>query len=183
VLTPSASLEDGATFGWTVDILGNTIAVGAPRARAANVGQGPGDAFIYERASGGAWGMKQAFRATVPRASDWYGYVVKLTGTTLLIGSPGDASGSNGLMGDPKNDAVLDSGAMYMYGRARDEWVSTSFIKASNPDTPDYFGSAIAVYGDTVVSTSPSESGDAPGVDGNQTSNTLTYAGAAYVFR
>jgi hypothetical protein len=182
-LSPPASLEDGATFGWTVDVLGSTIAVGAPRARASNMGQSPGDAFVYERAGAGAWSMTQPFRSPAPRASDWYGYVVKLSAaSTLLVASVGDASGTAGLMGDPKNDAAIDSGAIFMYARQRDEWLNTTFIKASNPGNPDYFGSAIATYGDTLVTTSPGEASDAAGVNGNQASDAAPSAGAAYVF-
>lgn len=182
-LAPPASLEDGATFGWTVDVSGSTIAAGAPRARSGNVGQAPGDAFVYERASGGAWGMTQAFRAPRPRASDWYGYVVELASpTTLLIASVGDASGASGVMADPNSDAAVDSGAILMYGRHGNEWLQTTFIKASNPDKPDYFGSALSVYGDTLVTTSPGEASDAAGVNSDQASNAAPFAGAAYVF-
>jgi hypothetical protein len=128
--------------------------------------------------------MAYPFRAPVPRASDWYGYVVKLSAaSTLLIASVGDASGAEGLSGTPSNDAAANSGAIFMYGRHRDEWLNTTYIKASNPGTPDYFGSAIGVYGDTIVSTSPGEASDAPGVNGNQASNATPSAGAAYVFR
>jgi len=183
-LTPPASLESGATFGWTVDIAGNTIAVGAPRARTGNVGQAPGDAFVYERASGGAWSMSRAFRAPAPRASDWFGYVVKLSSpTTLLVSSVGDASGAAGLAGDPHNDALVDSGAVLMYGRHGNEWLQTTFIKASNPDKPDYFGCALALHADTLVITSPGEASDAAGINSNQGSNAAPFAGAAYVFR
>lgn len=183
-LAPPASLEIGATFGWTVDIAGDTVAVGAPRARTTNVGQSPGDAFVYERTGSGAWRMMQAFRAPSPRASDWYGYVVKLLSpSSLLVASVGDASGATGLSGDPHDDSVVDSGAIMMYGRDGDEWILTTFIKPSNPDTPDYFGSAFAVHGDTLVSTSPGEASDAPGVNSNQASNAAPGAGAAYVFR
>lgn len=183
-LTPPASLENGATFGWTVDVAGDTIAVGAPRARTDNVGQAPGDAFVYERTSGGAWSVTRALQALAPRASDWFGYVVKLASpSTLFVASVGDASGAAGLMGDPNNDAVPDSGAIQMYARDGNEWLNTTFIKASNPDKPDYFGSAIAVHGDTLVATSTGEASDAAGVNSSQASNAEPFAGAAYVFR
>jgi hypothetical protein len=182
-LPPPVSLEKGATFGWSVAVSGSTIAVSAPRARSDNVGQGPGEVFTYERANGGAWRMQQSFRAPVPRASDWYGYAVRLSAATLLITSPGDASGSAGLLGNPQNDALLDSGALFMYGHDGNEWVNTTFIKASNPDSLDYFGTALAVHEDTFVSTSPNEASDAAGVGGDQSSNALPLAGAAYVFR
>jgi hypothetical protein len=184
-LQPSASLEDGATFGWTVAVAGDAIAVGAPRARATNEGQGPGDAYVYERAAaGGMWQLAKAFQAEVPRKSDWYGYSVKLSTTTLLVGSPGDASSSSGLLGDPNNDDAIESGATFMYGRdSNKSWLLTGYIKASNPDSPDGFGGVVALYGDTVVSTSSGEGSNATGVNGDQANNALMRAGAVYVFR
>jgi hypothetical protein len=183
-LEPAASLENGATFGWAVAIAGNSIAVGAPRARASNVGQAPGDAYVYERAAvGGSWTMLQALRATVPRASDWYGYALKISATALVIGSPGDASSSTGFSGDPKLDNAVESGALFMYGRNKDQWLPTAYIKTSNPENPDDFGGAVAMHGDTIVSSGTGEASDASGVDGNQASNALSRSGAAYVFR
>ncbi|HTU59063.1 MAG TPA: hypothetical protein VMF89_11530, partial [Polyangiales bacterium] len=186
-LEAPASLEDGATFGWCVDLAGNAIAVGAPRARGADEGQGPGEAFVYERAapsgSGTTWTLKQSLRAPVPRASDWFGWQMELTASLLLLSAPGDASSSLGLMGDPKLDGAPNSGAIYMYGRNNDQWVETGFIKSSNSNTPDYFGWAIAMQGDTIVSAATGEASDATGVQGNQASNALQGAGAAYIFR
>jgi hypothetical protein len=99
-----------------------------------------------------------------------------------LVASVGDASGASGVMADPNSDAAVDSGAILMYGRHGNEWLQTTFIKASNPDKPDYFGSAMSVYGDTLVTTSPGEASDAAGVNSNQASNAAPFAGAAYVF-
>jgi hypothetical protein len=192
-LVAPASLEDGATFGWCVDLAGNAVAVGAPRARGADEGQGPGEAFIYERAAPSGtspasttattWTLKQSFRATVPRASDWFGWQMELTESLLLLSAPGDASSSLGLMGDPNLDSAPKSGAIYLYGRNNDQWVGTGFIKSSNSNTPDYFGWAIAMQGDTIVASATGEASDATGVQGNQASNALESAGAAYVFR
>ena len=183
-LEAPASLEDGATFGWRVDIAGNTVAVGAPRARGADEGQGPGEAFIYERAApSGTWALTQSLRAVVPRASDWFGWSVQLTESLLLVSVLGDASSSRGLMGDPNLDDAPNSGALYMYGRNKDQWVMSGLIKSTNSETQDSFGWGIALHGDTIVSSAPGEASDATGVQGDQASNALPSAGAAYIFR
>jgi hypothetical protein len=185
-LDPLASLENGATFGWSVGIAGNTIAVGAPRARGTDEGQRPGEAVIYQRATTGAtWTMTQSISAIVPRTSDLFAWNLKLAESILLIGSPGDASSSPGLMADPTLDdgRSSGSGAMYMYGRNKDQWVVTAYIKSSNSGASDSFGNQMAIHGDTIVSTASGEASDASGVQGNQASNALNHAGAAYVFR
>jgi hypothetical protein len=178
------SLEDGATFGWAVAVAGNSLVIGAPRARSSNVGQAPGDAYVYERvAAGGAWNLAQSMRAAVPRASDWFGWAVKISEQTLLIGAPGDCSGSSGLMGDPKLDDAVESGAIFMYGRNKGQWISTAYIKSAYPETPDDFGGCLAMQGETILASGTGEASNASGVGGDQTNNSLQRAGAAYVFR
>jgi hypothetical protein len=184
MLEPAASLEDGATYGWSVDIANGTIAIAAPRARATDEGQSPGEAFIYDRAAnGGMWMLTQSLKAPVPRTSDWFAWGLQLTASTLVVGSPGDASSSLGLMGDLHLDNARDTGAVFTYGRNKDQWLLTGFVKPSNGEPPDYFGSAVAIHGELIASTSPGEASDATGVQGNQASNSLDHAGAAYVFR
>jgi len=56
------------------------------------------------------------------------------------------------------------------------------YLKASNPDIADSFGSAVAISGDTVVVGAPRESSDATGVDGDQDNDDADSSGAAYVF-
>ena len=127
--------------------------------------------------------MQQDLQAAVPRVSDWYGWAVKLSATVLAVGSPGDNSGSKGLMGDPNNEAAKESGAVSLYARAADEWLPTTFIKASNPGMADNFGGGIGLSGDTLVTEATGERSDAAGVDGNQMSEAASRAGAGYVFR
>ncbi len=57
-----------------------------------------------------------------------------------------------------------------------------AYLKASNTDAGDKFGNSIAISGDTVVVGAVQEASSATGVDGNQTDNSATDAGAAYVF-
>jgi hypothetical protein len=58
-----------------------------------------------------------------------------------------------------------------------------AYVKASNTNTLDQFGWAVAASGDTVVIGAPSEASNATGVNGDQNNNSLSQAGAAYVFR
>ncbi len=57
-----------------------------------------------------------------------------------------------------------------------------AYLKASNPDSCDYFGFSVAVSADTVVVGAPGESSNATGVNGIQSDNSAETAGAAYVF-
>src|SRR5262249_34991828 len=57
-----------------------------------------------------------------------------------------------------------------------------AYIKASNTGANDWFGTAVAMSGDTLVITAPYESSNATGVNGDQSNNSATNSGAAYVF-
>ena len=57
-----------------------------------------------------------------------------------------------------------------------------AYVKASNTDSGDNFGEAVAISGDTAVVGAPREDSNATGVNGNQADNTSLNSGAAYVF-
>ena len=57
-----------------------------------------------------------------------------------------------------------------------------AYLKASNTGAFDAFGGSVAVSGDTVVVGAPYEDSNATGVNGNQADNSVSFAGAAYVF-
>jgi len=65
-----------------------------------------------------------------------------------------------------------------------DSIAATEYLKASNTDAGDEFGFAVALSGDgnTLAVGAYAEDSAATGIDGNQTDNTATNAGAVYVF-
>ena len=77
-----------------------------------------------------------------------------------------------------------ESGAVYFYTRTGTTWTQRAFIKASNAEKGDEFGSAVALSGDgkTLVVGAHNEGSAAKGLDGNQDDNSAEASGAAYVF-
>ena len=57
-----------------------------------------------------------------------------------------------------------------------------AYLKASNTEASDFFGSSVAVSSDTVVVGAEGEDSNATGVNGNQLDNSELLSGAAYVF-
>ena len=57
-----------------------------------------------------------------------------------------------------------------------------AYVKASNTGAADFFGWSVAISGDTVVVGAPGEDSSATGVNGDETNNSASAAGAAYVF-
>ena len=63
-----------------------------------------------------------------------------------------------------------------------DPIIQQTYLKASNTETGDAFGSSVAIAGDTVVVGARNEASNATGVNGIQSNNAAPKAGAAYVF-
>jgi hypothetical protein len=61
-------------------------------------------------------------------------------------------------------------------------WSQQAYLKASNTEAGDNFGTTVAISGDAIVVGAPYEDSNATGVNGNQSNNSASYSGAAYVF-
>jgi FG-GAP repeat len=125
-------------------------------------------------------------KAPTPGDGDQFGTAVALSadGTTMAVGATGEGSASRGINGDQKNNDADDSGAVYVYVRNKGEWTPQAFLKASNADSLDQFGTNVALSadGNTLVVGAYFEDGGGRGVNGNQADNSIGQAGAAYVF-
>ncbi len=63
-----------------------------------------------------------------------------------------------------------------------DPTAQQAYLKASNTEPADSFGTSVAMWGDTVVVGASGEASNATGVNGDQGNNSAVGAGAAYVF-
>src|SRR5690606_31138155 len=61
-------------------------------------------------------------------------------------------------------------------------WFQQAYIKASNTGQDDQFGYSVAISGDTVVVGAPAEDSAATGVNGDETDDSASSSGAAYLF-
>ena len=115
--------------------------------------------------------------------NDWFGGAVALANNNLMaIGAPTEHSGSRGIDGDPADDSSPYSGAVYIFERIAGSWRQAAFIKSSNSDAGDLFGTSVALSASTLVVGAPSEAGGARGFDGDQQSNSVLSSGAVYIF-
>ena len=76
----------------------------------------------------------------------------------------------------------MDSGAAYIFVRSGTNWTQQAYVKASNAEAGDEFGDQVAISDDVVVVASAGDDSNATGVKGDQSNNTATDSGAAYVF-
>lgn len=178
-------------FGWSVAISGDTVVVGAPQessnATGVNGDQGDnsapiaGAAYVFVR-SGTNW-SQQAYLKPSNSGPDYnFGSAVAVSGDTVVIAAPGESSDAMGINGDQSNTNALYSGAAYVFVRSGTNWSQQAYLKASNTGPEDIFASAVAISGDTVIVCALGEDSNATGVNGNQSDNSATDSGAAYVF-
>jgi hypothetical protein len=109
---------------------------------------------------------------------------VSADGTTLAAGAPDNSSDGVGLDAGAMNSNRTGSGGVYVFTHGATGWTQQIFMKASNPDVNDQFGSTVALSGDgnTLAVASWAESSNATGIDGDQTDNSAPASGAVYVF-
>ena len=181
--------DAGDQFGVKVALEGDTLAVGAyaeaSEARGINHdgtnnnAPGSGAVYVFTRTAG-VWSQQAYIKAS--NAGGLFGSGVALAGDTLAVGAPFEASTATGINGDQDNNNAPNSGAAYVFTRTGGVWTQQAYVKASNTDPGDRFGEDVALDGDTLVVGARFEASAASGVNGDQTDNSVTNSGAAYVF-
>jgi len=173
-------------FGHSVDISGETIVIGAPRdyrnsqGTPCNCGL-PGGVHVFKR-SGGIWAREAYLKASnYSKVSD-FGYSVSISGDSIIVGTFSENSSSTGVNGDQSNQLARNSGAAYIFVRNGTSWSQEAYLKASNTDSGDKFGTSVSVDGNYAVVGAVSESSSATHPGGNEDDNSASQSGAAYVF-
>jgi hypothetical protein len=178
-IVTGAADEDSLTTGVDAVRSGDSGEVGAPDDRSS----GAGYAFVR---SGGTWSQQASFKASNTGTTDWFGMRLALSGDsgTLVISAPNEDSASSGIDGKQDDDSAEQAGAAYVFTRTGDKWSPQAYVKASNAQGFDEFGSAVAVSRDgrTIVVGAHFEDSGTTGINGNQADNTATDAGAVYLF-
>src|SRR5688572_8320886 len=105
-------------------------------------------------------------------------------GNTLAVSTPHEDGGATGVNGNQRDESAWDSGAVYVFVRSGGRWMQQAYIKASNAQSSDRFGIAIALSGDgnTLAAGATLEDSGARAINGNQADNSAESAGAVYVF-
>lgn len=180
------------TFGSVVAISGNTVVVGAPTEdSAADVVNGnqaddsaenAGAAYVFIR-NGDAWTQQAYLKPFNTDANDRFGSSVAISGDIIVVGAPQEASNAIGVGGGGADNSAQYAGAAYVFVRSGTTWTQQAYLKASNTQSNDLFGSAVAVSGETVAVGAFGEQSSATGINGEQSDNSLTAAGAVYLFK
>lgn len=179
------------TFGTSLALSGDTLAVGATGEdsgasgidgnQSDDLASSAGAVYVFTRTSG-IWSQQAYVKASNTDPNDLFGYSVALHGDTLAVGAIQEDSLVTGIDGNQANDSAANAGAVYVFTRIGGIWSQQAFVKASNTDSGDRFGSSVALNGDTLAVGAIGEASSATGIDGDQLDDTAAIAGAVYVF-
>jgi hypothetical protein len=168
-----------------------------PRGQA-NVWVGAAYVFVY---NGGVWTEQAFIKASNAAPYNSFGVRLALSGdgNTLAVAAYVEDIAAKGVhpptlrpfLDVPVLDAFRDSehradesGAVYFYTRTGTTWTQRAYVKASNAQLGDEFGSAVALSGDGRIMAvgAHGEDSAAHGINGNQDDDSANEAGAVYVF-
>ncbi|MEY2745853.1 MAG: hypothetical protein RL112_895 [Planctomycetota bacterium] len=139
-----------AYYGIAVDIDGNRCVVGEPYADGPG-GLDSGAAHVYRQSTNPlstAWVLEATLRPAQGDADDRFGRSVTISGDMVAVAAPDEDGASTGIAGDPFNDAAFNAGAVYTWRRnSAGAWTDSRYIKASNTNASDRFGSAVHLDG------------------------------------
>ncbi len=162
---------------------GNTLAIGAPFESGSAARSGAVYVFTRNTTS---WSQQAYVKAANAYSNAYFGWSLALNadGTTLAVGATGDSSNATGIGGNGSNHTATNAGAAYVFSYNGTSWSQQAYVKASNTEAEDNFGAAVRLSGtgDRLAVGAPYESSAATGINGTQTNNTATNAGAVYVF-
>lgn len=140
-----------------------------------------GAAYVFVR-NGTTWSQQAYIKASNTDAQDRFGLIAALSGDTLVATSISEGSAATGINGDDSGNGALESGAAYVFVRTGTTWTQQAYLKASNAQAFDSFGRNVDLSGDKIVVGAYHEDGASQGVNGDQSDNTASQSGAAYVF-
>jgi len=176
----ASNADSGDKFAKSVAISGDTLVVGADRedsdgsAEGNNSASNAGAAYVFTR-SGTSWTQQAYLKASNADSGDLFGWSVAISDNTLVVGAIGEASSA---AGDQANNSAAFTGAAYVFTRSGTTWSQQAYLKASNANAVDNFGTSVAISGDTLVVGAIEEDSDGTSEGDNSANN----AGAAYVF-
>ena len=125
-------------------------------------------------------------KASNPGPGDAFGQSIAASadGNTLVVEARGEASNATGINGNQADNSAINAGAVYIFTRDSTGNVTQTYVKSSNTEAGDFFGSAVALSsdGNTLAVGAIGEDSNATCINGNQADNSTTFAGAVYIF-
>jgi hypothetical protein len=174
--------QGNSGFGQSVSQAPGYLVVGAPFSGLAQNGSG----LAYVFTLGTTFNQIAILQAQFPDEGDRFGTSVSVDGSGLIaVGAPREASASRGVDSSASNNGATASGAAFVFGSdGAGGWEQQAYLKSSNSDPGDQFGTCVATHGGLVMVGAPGEASMVSGVNaGSSTDNSDPGAGAVYMFQ
>lgn len=156
-LLTASDADENDIFGASVSLWDARALIGAQRDD--DQGEDSGSAYIWEKQVDGSWMEVFKLLPSDGASLDAFGGAVSLWEDRALVGAVSD------------DDQGTDSGSAYIFERQGDgTWIETAKLLASDGENFDFFGTAVALFGDRAFVGSPRN-----GEPGN-------FSGSAYIF-
>ena len=195
----NAGVDD--KFGWSLDISGDTLAVGTPyedsnqrsitngsSSSTNNSYANSGAVYVYKR-SGNTWAQEAYIKSTSSVSTYSFGNKVSLRGDILAVGAWNYDIANNYIEhGESYSVSRMasDAGAVFVFKRTGNEWKQIAFLNPSNAKVGgDQYGISVAFDNQTLVVGSHQEDGEQCYVTNGTSSPTTklsTDTGAVYVY-
>jgi hypothetical protein len=170
--------QAGDSFGSSVGVFGDLIAVGAPLEDSSTAGVdttpnelAPDRGAIYVFARGGStWSQQAYLKASTAGSLGRFGGSVAI-GSNAIVGGSESASGTGAAIVFVRNGAGV--------------WAQNADLRNANSSdaaqAEDSFGKSVAISGDTIAAGAPGEDSSTTGIDTSPNENAAN-SGAAYVY-
>lgn len=129
----------GASFGWAIDTSGDRVLIGTNAS-----GDQHGSAYFFHLEDG-AWVLRGSAYASDPTINAFFGHAVAIQGDMAIIGAYLNST------------TALQSGAAYVFEFDGDEWVQTDRLAPPSPESNDWFGESVAIFGDYAFIGAPND--------------------------
>ena len=195
----ASNAESGDSLGVTVEISddGNTLVATAldEDGMTTGVNEFPepdretdastGAIYVYAHENG-RWSQQAYLKASNTGANDWFGsrFALSGDGNTLAAGAQLEDSSAQGIDGIQDDDSATEAGAVYLFARTEQAWTQVAYIKGSNTEAFDEFGSSLSLTrdGSLLAIGAQYEDGTSAGLGGDQADNGGFDSGAVYLF-
>lgn len=114
-------------------------------------------------------------------ANDRFATSVAIFSTTAVVGAPRE-DGAGGTGSNPASNGLDDAGAAFVFRRTSSGWIQEAYLKAPSRDLSDLFGASVDIGKNRIVVGAIGEDSGATFVDGSTSDDSVSGAGAAYVF-
>ena len=180
------SADGNTVVGTALDEDGMTTGVNSTPQPDMQINLSTGAVYLFARDDGG-WSERAYIKASNTGPNDTFGARLALSadGGTLAVGAQLEDSAGRGVDATQDDDSAQEAGAVYLFAHDGSSWTQSAYVKGSNTEAFDEFGSSVALNGDGTLMAigARGEDSGATGLDADQDDNSAFESGAVYVFR